>query len=48
MWDDNVCIMGFIFLCLYFKFRIVVYWLFAFISVIPESFERTNTPADDG
>lgn len=23
-------------------------WLFAFISVIPESFEGKNTPVDDG
>lgn len=59
MWDDNVCIMDFIFLCLHFKhlyFYVFILntgllftgWLFAFISVIPESFERKNTPVDDG
>lgn len=31
MWDDNVCIMDFMFSWLHFKHSIVIYWLFVCI-----------------
>jgi hypothetical protein len=49
MWDDNVCIWALCF-CVFIVSTELVFigGLFAFVSVIPESFERKDTPVDDG